>query len=162
MAALKKAEREAVWKDVAFTAVHKLGNPIFALETNLQVMKNKIEAHPDEALEIAREMAVSIEKAKAIIEQFKSLTRAQEISARPVDLVPLIESASRVQANPHSFAKTPGGYLCETSAVSASPPYHLPSIGIGSLSIFSGGSGLAVLPSSGASRLASGRCIRRL
>ena len=96
MAALKRVERDAVWKDVAFTAAHKLGNPIFALETNLQVMKKKISDRPSEALEIADEMMVSIEKAKAIIEQFKSLTRAQEISPRPVDLVPLIEGASRV------------------------------------------------------------------
>lgn len=96
IAAQKRAERDAVWKDVAFTAAHKLGNPIFALETNLQVLKSKLSHRPFEALEITDEMAVSIEKAKAIIEQFKSLTRAQEISPRPVDLVPLIESASRV------------------------------------------------------------------
>jgi signal transduction histidine kinase len=94
--ALQRAERDAVWKDVAFTAAHKLGNPIFALETNLQVMKKQISGSPSEASEIAKEMADSIEKAKSIIEQFKSLTRAREISPRPVDLVPLIESASRV------------------------------------------------------------------
>lgn len=34
-----RAERDAVWKDVAFTAAHKLGNPIFALETNLQGLR---------------------------------------------------------------------------------------------------------------------------
>lgn len=91
-----RAERDAVWKDVAFTAAHKLGNPIFALETNLQGIKRKIADRPKEALDVVAEMGVSIEKAKTIIEQFKSLTRAQEISARPVDLVPLIKSASRV------------------------------------------------------------------
>jgi signal transduction histidine kinase len=91
-----RAERDAVWKDVAFTAAHKLGNPIFALETNLQGIKRTVLARPQEALEIATEMGSSIEKAKTIIEQFKSLTKAQEISVRAVDLVPLLESASRV------------------------------------------------------------------
>jgi signal transduction histidine kinase len=95
-AALKRAERDAVWKDVAFMAAHKLGNPIFALETDLQSIKRRLETRPDQALEVAVEMGSSIEKAKAIIEQFKSLTRAQEISLRPIDLVPLIKGASHV------------------------------------------------------------------
>lgn len=92
-----RAERDAVWKDVAFTAAHKLGNPIFALETNLNGIKRVI-TDPS-VMEIAAEMGISIEKAKIIIEQFKSLTKAQQISARPVDLVPLISSASRVAAD---------------------------------------------------------------
>jgi len=91
-----RAERDAVWKDVAFTAAHKLGNPIFAIETNLLGIKRKIPTHPDEALSIAEEMAKSIEKAKLIIEQFKSLTKAQQISPREVDLLPIINSASHI------------------------------------------------------------------
>jgi signal transduction histidine kinase len=91
-----KAERDAVWKDVAFKAAHKLGNPVFALETDLQGLKRRLEKHPEEALHVANEMGGSIEKAKSIIEQFKSLIRAQEISPRPVDLVPLLAGASRV------------------------------------------------------------------
>lgn len=94
-----RAERDAVWKDVAFTAAHKLGNPIFALETNLQGIKRTISTAPEKASNIAGEMAESIEKAKAIIEQFKSLTKALEISPRPADLVPLLNSASRVAAD---------------------------------------------------------------
>jgi len=92
------AERDAVWKDVAFTAAHKLGNPIFALETNLQGIKRRISTHPEKALEVATEMDASIEKAKTIIEQFKSLTKAHEIKAHPVDLIPLIKGASRMAA----------------------------------------------------------------
>jgi signal transduction histidine kinase len=91
-----KAERDAVWKDVAFKAAHKLGNPIFALETDLQGLKRRLENQPDRALQVAVEMGSSIEKAKAIIEQFKSLIRAQEITLRPVDLVPLLTAAAHV------------------------------------------------------------------
>lgn len=94
--ALKRAERDAVWKDVAFKVAHKLGNPIFALETFLQSIKGRLETRPDQALAVAVEMGSSIEKAKIIIEQFKSLTSAEEISVRPVDLVPLIKGASHV------------------------------------------------------------------
>jgi signal transduction histidine kinase len=91
-----KAERDAVWKDVAFTAAHKLGNPVFALETNLLGLKRKISTRPEEATKIAGEMDISIEKAKTIIDQFKSLTKAQKISKRAIDLIPIIETASRV------------------------------------------------------------------
>jgi signal transduction histidine kinase len=93
-----KAERDAVWKDVAFKATHKLGNPIFALETDLQGLTRRLQngSQPDQAFLVAAEMAGSIEKAKAIIEQFKSLIRAQEITLRPVDLVPLLTVAARI------------------------------------------------------------------
>jgi len=91
-----KAERDAVWKDVAFKAAHKLGNPVFALETDLQGLKRRLANHSGDALQVADEMGSSIEKAKEIIEQFKSLIRAQEIKVRPIDLVPIIEAASHV------------------------------------------------------------------
>jgi signal transduction histidine kinase len=91
-----KAERDAVWKDVAFKAAHKLGNPVFALETDLQSLKRRIMQEPEEAMLVAQEMGVSIEKAKGIIEQFKSLVRAQESVPQRVELLPLLESAARI------------------------------------------------------------------
>jgi signal transduction histidine kinase len=108
-----RAERDAVWKDVAFKAAHKLGNPIFALETYLQGLRRRIGPKPDEALEVTSEMEASIEKAKGIIEHFKSLTRAQEISRRPVELAPLIRAASRVAVENSVDVKveTPHGSL---------------------------------------------------
>lgn len=92
-----RAERDAIWKDLSFTAAHKLGNPIFALETDLQGLKRRVkDGAAGDALKVANEMGVSLEKAKVIIEQFKSLTKAQEISQRPIDIIPLIESACRI------------------------------------------------------------------
>lgn len=91
-----KAERDAVWKEVAFKAAHKLGNPVFALETDLQGLKRRIHENPEAALAVAREMGISIEKAKVIIGQFKSLIRAQESSPRDVDVIPLLDSSARV------------------------------------------------------------------
>src|SRR5581483_3275456 len=88
-----EAEREAAWKDVAFTAAHKLGNPLFAIETNLQELVDVTAANDKYALDVIHDMSVSIEKAKTIIEQFKSLTRFRSISPRPVDIVPLIRTS---------------------------------------------------------------------
>ena len=36
------AERDAVWKDISFSAAHKIGNPIFAVETDLDPLERRI------------------------------------------------------------------------------------------------------------------------
>lgn len=90
------AERNAAWKDVAFKAAHKLGNPIDAVDTFLQSMKKRLQNNRhDEAIKIANEMESSIEESKKVIAQFKSLTKAQEITLRPVDLLPIIQQACK-------------------------------------------------------------------
>jgi signal transduction histidine kinase len=88
-----EAEREAAWKDVAFTAAHKLGNPLFAIETNLQELVDVTETTDPNVLDIIRDISTSVEKAKVIIEHFKSLTKFRRISPRPTDIVPLIRSS---------------------------------------------------------------------
>ncbi|MDI6736378.1 MAG: ATP-binding protein [bacterium] len=91
-----RAERDAVWKDVAFKAAHKLGNPVYAIETDLQSLKKRIKTTNSNALQIAKEIGESLEKAKSIIEQFKSLTKVGEISLHPIDIVPLVQNACRI------------------------------------------------------------------
>ncbi len=90
------AERDAAWKDVAFKAAHKLGNPIDAIDTFLQSIKKRLQNHRhNEAINIANEMESSIEESKTVIAQFKSLTKAQEINPHPVDLLPIIQHACK-------------------------------------------------------------------
>ena len=87
-----RAERDAAWKDISFAAAHKLGNPVFALETNLGPLRKRItEVRTAEAVQIIDEMAASIDKAKDIIDQFKSLARAEELQTEPTLLHPLID-----------------------------------------------------------------------
>jgi signal transduction histidine kinase len=88
-----EAEREAAWKDVAFTAAHKLGNPLFAIETNLQELVEVTETTDKNVLDIIQDISISVEKAKVIIEHFKSLTKFRNISPRPTDVVPLIRTS---------------------------------------------------------------------
>ncbi len=90
------AERDAAWKDVAFKAAHKLGNPIDAVDTFLQSLKRRIKNNcHEEAIHIAEEMDTSIEEAKTVIAQFKSLTKSQEISTRSIELLPIIKHACK-------------------------------------------------------------------
>jgi len=90
------AERNAAWKDVAFKAAHKLGNPIDAVDTFLQSQKKRLQDKKyDEAVTIANEMEASIEESKTVIAQFKSLTKAQEITLRPSELLPIIQHACK-------------------------------------------------------------------
>lgn len=90
------AERDAAWKDVAFKAAHKLGNPIDAVDTFLQSLKRRLQNNQrGEAINIANEMETSIEESKTVIAQFKSFAKAQEISPSPVDLLPIIQHACK-------------------------------------------------------------------
>lgn len=89
-----RAERDAVWKDISFSAAHKLGNPIFAIETSLDPLETRIVGgRSDEAINVMHVIRASVEKAKAIVAQFKSLARAQEMSLEPVLLKPLLEAS---------------------------------------------------------------------
>jgi signal transduction histidine kinase len=92
-----RAERDAVWKDISFTAAHKMGNPIFAIETNLDPLNRRIdEGRATEAVDVVGRIRKSVEKAKAIVAQFKSLTSAQEVRPVPTRLLPLLEEACSV------------------------------------------------------------------
>ncbi|MEQ6124032.1 ATP-binding protein [Pseudotenacibaculum sp. MALMAid0570] len=88
------AERDAAWKDVAFKAAHKLGNPIDAIDTFLQSLKKRINDDCKGALNIANEIDTSVEDAKLVIDQFKSLTKVLNIKLSPVDIEPIITHAS--------------------------------------------------------------------
>jgi signal transduction histidine kinase len=92
-----RAERDAVWKDISFSAAHKMGNPIFAIETNLDPLQRRIEdGRAAEAVKVVESIRTSIEKAKGIVQQFKSLTIAQQITPVPIRLGTLLEEASSV------------------------------------------------------------------
>ena len=86
-----RAERDAVWKDISFSAAHKIGNPIFAIETGIKPLNKRIlEGRPQEALEITGSIERSVDKAKAFVEQFKSLAKAQKIEQSVGKLQPLL------------------------------------------------------------------------
>jgi signal transduction histidine kinase len=95
-----RAQRDSVWKDISFSAAHKLGNPIFAIETSLDPLERRIaEKRTDEAIKVMQGIRTSIEKAKAIVDQFKSLACAQEMSLENVLLKPLIEASCQALAD---------------------------------------------------------------
>jgi len=87
-----RAERDAIWKDISFAAAHKLGNPIFAIETFLAPLQKRVaENRREETEQVIAGISASVEKAKDIIDQFKSLSRAQELSIIPTLLRPILE-----------------------------------------------------------------------
>lgn len=91
-----RAERDAVWKDISFSAAHKIGNPIFAIETGLTPLVTRIKhGRLDEAVEIAEIIGTSVNKAKSVVEQFKSLAKSQQIDPVPVPVRPLIDGVAK-------------------------------------------------------------------
>ncbi len=95
-----RAERDSVWKDISFSAAHKIGNPIFAIETDLDPLLKRIhEDRKQDAEEVIANIHSSVEKAKSFVEQFKSLARAQEIRPVSCQLKPILDDACRVISN---------------------------------------------------------------
>jgi signal transduction histidine kinase len=95
-----RAERDSIWKDISFSAAHKIGNPIFAIETDLDPLIKRIsEKRTAESKEVVENIRSSVEKAKAFVEQFKSLARAQEIKPVPTLLKPILEDAQKPACN---------------------------------------------------------------
>lgn len=92
-----RAERDAIWKDISFSAAHRIGNPLFAIETYLDPLERRVkETRTDEAVEVLGSVRETVEKAKAIVEQFKSLARAQKIEPTQTVLRPLLEKACQM------------------------------------------------------------------
>ena len=95
-----RAERDAVWKDISFSAAHKIGNPIFAIETDLDPLQKRVnENRANEASQVIGNIRSSVDKAKAFVEQFKSLARSQEIKTLPMPLLPVLEDACKLARN---------------------------------------------------------------
>lgn len=89
-----RAESDAIWKDISFSAAHKIGNPIFAIETNLDPLEKRIaEGRTDDALAVIKRIRRSVEKSKDIVDQFKSLTLAQKLNLVVTPLRPLLEAS---------------------------------------------------------------------
>lgn len=91
------AERDAVWKDITLRTAHKVGNPVDAIDNFLQSIKKNLKKKDyKKVAERTNDMDASIEKAKEVITQFKSLAKSQELSLKPTDILPLIKESCRV------------------------------------------------------------------
>jgi len=78
-------ERDAAWKLLSFTAAHRLGNPIDAIDSELSNLKQALAMDKKEMIdEIVKSMEIPIERAKSIVSEFRNLSIAQEI--KPVEI----------------------------------------------------------------------------
>jgi len=77
---IEALERDAAWKLLSFTAAHRLGNPMDAIDSELSNLKLALEMGKKEMIEdIIKGMEVPVERAKSIVAEFRNLSVAQEI-----------------------------------------------------------------------------------
>jgi len=108
-----RAESDAIWKDISFSAAHKIGNPLFAIETNLDPLEKRIFEHrTDEALAVIKRIRRSVEKSKDIVDQFKSLTLAQKLNLVVTPLRPLLEASCQAARDPKHDGEIPCSIEC--------------------------------------------------
>ncbi len=109
-----RAESDAVWKDISFSAAHKIGNPIFAIETNLDPLEKRIaEQRTDDALAVIKRIRRSVEKSKDIVDQFKSLTLTQNLNLVVTPLRPLLEASCQAARDPDHDEEIPCTIECD-------------------------------------------------
>lgn len=78
-------ERDAAWKLLSFTAAHRLGNPLDAIDSELSNLKQALSMGKTEMIdEIVESMEKPIERAKSIVSEFRNLSIAQEI--KPIEI----------------------------------------------------------------------------
>lgn len=97
-------ERDSEWRDISFSAAHAIGNPIFAIESILDSLEKRIyevavtknETKVFEAVDLVTRIRRSVDKSKKIVDQFKSLSRVQDIKPVPINLYPLLSDLTSV------------------------------------------------------------------
>lgn len=108
-----RAESDAIWKDISFSAAHKIGNPLFAIETNLGPLEKRISEHrTDDALAVIKRIRRSVEKSKDIVDQFKSLTLAQKLNLVVTPLRPLLETSCQAARDRNHDGEIPCSIEC--------------------------------------------------
>lgn len=99
-------EVDTAWKEVAFQTAHKLGNPIFAVETAVKTLQLQLAAaRLDKSTATAERILSIIEDAKGIISEFKSLNTASQLSLGSVDVGGLLVRAGQI-AEPEGMRVT--------------------------------------------------------
>jgi len=90
-------ERDDEWRDISFSAAHAIGNPIFAIETILDSLEKRIfEKRVYDAIDLLQSIRRSVDKSKRIINQFKSLSRVQDIKPLPIAIFPLLNDLTNL------------------------------------------------------------------
>lgn len=78
---VQSLERDAAWKLLSFTAAHRLGNPMDAIDSELSNLKMAIQLKRNDLVdEIIKSMEIPIERAKSIVSEFRNLSVAHEIT----------------------------------------------------------------------------------
>ncbi len=86
-------ERDAAWKLLSFTAAHRLGNPMDAIDSDISNLKSALKQGKLEIVdEIIENIEIPVERAKSIISEFRNLSIAKEIKTEIVDSEKLQET----------------------------------------------------------------------
>lgn len=92
--AIERTIRDETWQDISYKAAHKLGNPIEAIGVYRRSLLKKLDDNnTKEAMLIAKSMFDPIEEAKAVLAEFKSLSKITELKTQFCDIEDLIRKA---------------------------------------------------------------------
>lgn len=100
---LVEAEREAAWKEMAQQVAHEIKNPLTPMKLNLQHLQQRLEANPENVLELkpmiektAENIIEQIESLNKIASDFSKFAKPVQEPFEPVDLNKLLTSISEL------------------------------------------------------------------
>ncbi|UIR57682.1 HAMP domain-containing histidine kinase [Sphingobacterium sp. SRCM116780] len=89
---IETLERDAAWKLLSFTAAHRLGNPMDAIDSELSNLRKALSVGRTDMLQdIIKSMEIPVERAKSIVSEFRNLSIAQEIKTERINYEKLRE-----------------------------------------------------------------------
>jgi signal transduction histidine kinase len=106
---LVKAEREAAWKEMAQQVAHEIKNPLTPMKLNLQHLQQRLEANPENVMELkpviektARNIIEQIESLNKIASDFSKFAKPVQDPFEPVDLKKLLASIVELYSHDES------------------------------------------------------------
>ena len=108
---LVEAEREAAWKEMAQQVAHEIKNPLTPMKLNLQHLQQRLEANPENVLELkpmiektAENIIEQIESLNKIASDFSKFAKPVQEPFEPVDLYKLLTSISELYIHDENVA----------------------------------------------------------
>ena len=91
-----KDERETAWQDIAMKAAHKIGNPLESADKFNKLLLKKLNAQDlKESRAMQNQIHESLNDAKYVLSEFKSLTKLLEIKPQFCDLMKIISQVCK-------------------------------------------------------------------
>lgn len=100
--ALRESERLAALGTSAAKLAHEISNPLNGISTTVQFLERRFTKHKeskeDTLLTAVQDIKNEINRLKSLLQEFRSLSRSQQLNLQPVDLAGVVQESLTIEA----------------------------------------------------------------